>query len=359
MSGPDSRERQLSDDKQTLLALRRLKARVEALESARTEPIACVGVGCRFPGGIDSANAFWDLLESGRSAIGEVPADRWDVDAFYDPDPDAPGKMSTRWGGFLERVDQFDAKFFGITPREAAGMDPQQRLLLEVAWQALEHAGEDPARLAGTKTGVFVGISTNDYLQLHLASQTTRDIDAYFGSGTSHSIASGRLSYFLGLRGPSLSIDTACSSSLVAVHEACQALRNEECRLVIAGGVNVILSPEGTINLSKAHMMASDGRCKTFDASADGFVRGEGCGVVVLKRLSHALADGNRILALIRGSAVNQDGRSNGLTAPNEIAQEEVIRDALQRSGLSGHQIGYVEAHGTGTALGVPSISAP
>jgi acyl transferase domain-containing protein/SAM-dependent methyltransferase/acyl carrier protein len=354
MGGQDAHhEPQLSSEKQTLLALRRLKAKVEALERARSEPIACVGIGCRFPGA-DGPSEYWDLLVQGRSAVREVPSDRWNVDDYYDPDPDAPGKMSTRWGGFLERVDLFDAKFFGITPREAAGMDPQQRLLLEVAWEALEHAGESPAALSGTTAGVFVGISTSDYLQLHLASQSIGDIDAYFGSGTSHSVASGRLSYFLGIRGPSVSVDTACSSSLVAVHLACQSLRSDECRLALAAGVNLILTPEGTINLSKAHMMAADGHCKTFDANADGFVRGEGCGVIVLKRLSHAIEDGNRILALIRATAINQDGRSNGLTAPNEIAQEEVIRETLLRAGLGADQIDYVEAHGTGTALGDP-----
>jgi amino acid adenylation domain-containing protein len=315
------------------------------------ESIAIVGIGCRFPGA-DNPDAFWRLLHDGVDAIGEIPSDRWNLGSFYDPTPATPGKMSTRWGGFLERVDEFDARFFGIAPREVSRMDPQQRLLLEVAWEALEDAGQAPDRLAGSRTGVFIGISSSDYALLQYADRAA--IDAYAGTGSAASIAANRLSYVLDLRGPSIAIDTACSSSLVAVHLACQSLRSGESRLALAGGVNLILAPELTITFSQARMMAADGRCKTFDASADGYVRSEGCGVVVLKRLSDALEDGDTILGLIRGSAINQDGRSNGLTAPNGQAQQAVIRSALQDANVSPSQIDYIEAHGTGTNLGDP-----
>ncbi len=342
----------LSPKRLALLAID-LQSRLEALERSKREPLAIIGMGCRFPGGASNPEEFWRILREGVDAIAEVPPDRWDVEAYYDPNPDAPGKMCTRFGGFLARVDTFDPPFFGISPREAASMDPQQRLLLEVSWEALEHAGQSPDRLYGRAAGVFVGISSGDYSEL-LSEGDPGAIDAYLGSGTAHSVASGRLSYVLGVRGPSVSIDTACSSSLVAVHLACQSLRTGECRLALAGGVNVILSPTITITLSKARMMAPDGRCKTFDAAADGFVRGEGCGIVVLKRLSDALADGDNILAVIRGTAINQDGRSSGLTAPNGPSQEDVIRDALVNGGVEPGQVGYVEAHGTGTSLGDP-----
>ncbi len=314
------------------------------------EPIAIIGLSCRFPQAPDPA-AFWELLRSGVDAITEVPSDRWDVDALHSVDP-APGKVTTRWGGFLEGVDLFDPHFFGISPREAARMDPQQRLLLEVSWEALENAFIPPHSLAGTRTGVFVGISSYDYSRLQF--DDPESIDAYAGTGNAHSIAANRLSYIFDLRGPSMAVDTACSSSLVATHLACQSLRNGESDLVLAGGVNLILRPELTITFSQARMLSPDGRCKTFDASANGYVRGEGCGVIVLKRLSNALRDGDNILALIRGSAVNQDGRSNGLTAPNGLAQQEVIRQALAEGQVAPGQIGYVEAHGTGTPLGDP-----
>jgi myxalamid-type polyketide synthase MxaC len=321
---------------------------------ASTEPIAIVGLGCRFPGGADSPDAFWRLLRDGVDAISEVPADRWDVDAYHDPDPEGSGKMASRYGAFLDAVDQFDAAFFGIAPREAMAMDPQQRLLLEVAWEALERAGVAPGSLAGSLTGVFVGLSTTDYAQLQMAAGQADDIDIYFGTGSAVSVAAGRLSYVLGLQGPSMAIDTACSSALVAVHLACQSLRAGESDLALAGGVNVMLSPEASITFSRARMLAADGRCKTFDARADGYVRGEGCGVVVLKRLADAQRDGDPIWAVVRGSAVNQDGRSNGLTAPNGPAQAAVIRTALVQAGVAPNAIGYVEAHGTGTALGDP-----
>ncbi|TYB85036.1 type I polyketide synthase [Oceaniovalibus sp. ACAM 378] len=327
------------------------KARLDALE-ART-PIAIVGLGCRFPGGSDTPAAYWSLITHGTEAISEVPADRWDVDSLYDPDPDAPGKISTRWGGWIKGIDQFDPQFFGIAPREAQSLDPQQRLLLETAWAALEDAGIPAKRLFGTRTGIYCGISGNDYHGV-LRDAGLTDYDAYTASGIAHSMASGRLSYVLGTTGPSLSIDTACSSSLVAIHLAVQSLRRGESDAALAGGVNLILTPETTIALSRAHMMAPDGRCKTFDARADGFVRGEGCGVLVLKRLSDAEADGDRIVAVIAGSAMNQDGRSNGLTAPNGAAQQAVITAALDDAGLEPGDVGFVETHGTGTALGDP-----
>ena len=334
--------------------LKDLETRLQAAERAQTEPIAVIGMGCRFPGGADSPDDFWRLLCDGFDAVTEVPRDRWDIDEFYDPDPDAPGKMYTRRGAFLRGVDRFDSGFFGISPREATTMDPQHRLLLEVASDALERAGQPADKLAGSRTGVFVGISSHNYSELQVQHVDPAHIDAYFGTGSSASVAAGRLSYLLGLQGPSMAIDTACSSSLVSVHLACQSLLLDECSLAIAAGVNLILSPLAMIMFCKARMMAPDGHCKTFDASADGYVRGEGCGAVVLKRLSKAVEDKDPILAIIRGSAVNQDGRSNGLTAPNGPAQETVIRQALARAGVRPAEVGYVETHGTGTPLGDP-----
>ena len=315
------------------------------------EPIAIIGIGCRFPGANDPA-AFWRLLRDGVDAIREVPADRFDQNAFYDPDPATPGKMNTRWGGFLGQVDKFDPDFFGISPREATGMDPQQRLLLEVTWEALQDAGQVPARLVGTQVGVFIGIATNDYGWLRW--NDLERIDAYAGTGNALSIAANRVSYHFDFRGPSVAIDTACSSSLVAVHLACCSLRNGESTLALAGGVNLILSPAIAIGFTKAGAMAPDGRCKAFDARANGYVRGEGAGVVVLKPLYRALSDGDSIHAVIRGSAVNQDGRSNGLMAPSRLAQEAVLREAYRQSAVSPGSVQYVEAHGTGTLLGDP-----
>ncbi len=330
-----------------------LNEKLEAAAAARREPIAIVGMACRFPGGADDPDRFWELLRDGRDAIRGVPPSRWDAEALYDPDPDAPARISTRSGGFLDRVDSFDAAFFGIAAREAQTMDPQQRLLLEVAWEALEHAGLSPERLAGSATGVFVGLCNGDHFQRALE-RGAEAIDVYLATGNAHSVAAGRISYCLGLQGPAITVDTACSSSLVALHLACGSLRNGESRIALSGGVNVICTPHSTIALSRGHMLAPDGRCKTFDAAADGFSRGEGCGVIVLKRLSDALADGDRVLAVVRGIAVNQDGRSSGLTVPNGPAQEAVIRAALADAGAAPADIGYVEAHGTGTALGDP-----
>lgn len=315
------------------------------------DPVAIVGIGCRFPGA-DGPEAFWTLLKEGRDAISEVPASRWDAEAYYDPAPQRPGKMYTRRGGFIARIEEFDAQFFGISPREATQMDPQQRMVLETAWEALEHAGIAPDGLAGTAAGVFIGISASDYSQRQF--DVPENIDVYVGTGSAHSIAANRLSYALDLRGPSLAVDTACSSSLVAVHLAVQALRRGECSLALAGGVNAILSPEVSVIFSQARMMSADGKCKTFDDAADGYVRGEGCGVVVLKRLAEAMADGDRIIALVRGTAVNQDGRTNGLTAPNGLSQQAVVRAALADAALQPADIDYIEAHGTGTSLGDP-----
>jgi len=339
--------------KRLLLLAAELQSKLEAAGSAAREPVAVIGLGCRFPGGANSPAAFWELLAQGRDAITEIPASRWDVDATYDPDPDAPGKIATRWGGFVDDIDRFDPQFFGITPREANSMDPQQRLMLEVAWEALEDAGYAPTRLAGEPVGVFAGACNSDYAQLLLGAGR-ESMDMYFATGSAHSVISGRVSYLLGLQGPSLTVDTACSSSLVAVHLAYASLRAGECRMALAGGVNALLSPETTVALSRAHMLAPDGRCKAFDARADGFVRSEGCGLLVLKRLSDALADGDHIYAVIRGSAINQDGRSNGLTAPNGPSQVAVIRRALAEAGIEPGQVGYVETHGTGTSLGDP-----
>jgi acyl transferase domain-containing protein/acyl carrier protein len=314
---------------------------------------AIVGYAARFPGAPD-ADRFWDVLREGRDAISVVPKDRWDVDEFFDPEPGASGKVVTRRSGLVDDVTGFDAPFFGMSAREARWMDPQHRLLLETAWRAVEHSGTAPSALADTNTGVFVGLSTHDYLGMASDELAYPEIEAYLAIGTSNAAAAGRISYRLGLQGPAVAVDTACSSSLVAIHQACQALRLGECDLALAGGANVLLSPATMITFSSAQMLAPDGRCKTFDAAADGYVRGEGCGVIVIKRLGDAIRDGDRIRAVIRGSAVNQDGASGGLTVPNGVAQQRVIADALKRADLEPSDVGYLEAHGTGTSLGDP-----
>lgn len=330
--------------------LRQARLRIQALEDRDHTALAVIGMGCRFPSATTPL-AFWQNLVAGHDAITEVPPDRWDAAALYSPTP-TPGKMNTRWGGFLEQIDHFDAAFFGISGREAPAMDPQQRVLLEVAWEAIEDAGIDPRRLAGSPTGVFIGISSNDYRRLQQG--TPHEVNPYAGVGNALSIAANRISYVLDLRGPSLAIDTACSSALVALHHACQSLRRGECDQALVGGVNLILDPAVTVAFSQAGMMAADGRCKAFDARADGYVRSEGAGVILLKRVSDALRDGDAIWAVLAGSAINQDGRSNGLTAPNGLAQQAVIRQALHNARVAPAQIGYVETHGTGTALGDP-----
>ena len=316
------------------------------------EPVAVVGIGCRFPGDVDGPQSLWRLVVNGVDAVGDVPADRWDADAFFDPDPLVPGRMSTKRGGFVDDVAGFDADFFGIAPREAQAMDPQQRMLLEVSWEALEQAGIPPDALGGTRTGVMMGVYYNEYQAL--SAQSVESVGAYTGTGNAHSVTVGRIAYLLGLRGPAVAVDTACSSSLVAVHLACQSLRLRETDLALAGGVSVILRPETQIAISAWGLLSPQGRCATFDAAADGFVRGEGAGVVVLKRLVDAVRDGDRVLAVVRGSAVNQDGRSNGVTAPNALAQRDVIVDALHSGDIAADSVHYVEAHGTGTVLGDP-----
>ncbi len=331
-------------------------ARLEIAEKGDTEPIAVVGMGCRLPGGVNSPDEFWRLLQDGRSGIVRVPAERWDADAFYSEDYTEPGTICTREGGFITswKPAEFDAEFFGISPREAAAMDPQQRLVLEVAWEALENAGIPPHTIHGTQTSVFVGLTAYDYMLTLAARLRPEDYDAYVPFGNAANFAAGRLSYFLGVRGPAVVIDTACSSSLVSVHLACQSLRRRESDTAMAIGVNLMLRPEANMALTRFGMLSPDGQCKTFDAGADGYVRSEGCGVVVLKRLSDALADGDRVLAVVRGSAVNQDGASSGQTVPNGPAQQALMRQALAASRLTPGDIDYIEAHGTGTALGDP-----
>ena len=322
--------------------------------AAAAEPVAIVGASCRFPGGSNSLDEFWRLLESGRDAITEFPTDRGQSGARTSPPCVEPWQRAIRYGGFIDGVDRFDARFFDIAPREAVAMDPQQRLLLELSWEALEDAGIDPASLMESATGNFVGIFSHDYESLQLLRRKDAGSDMYFATGTNSSVAAGRIAYVFGLRGPAITVNTACSSSLVAVHLACQSLRNGECAMALASGVNLLLAPEFSEPFARANMLAPDGRCKTFDASADGYVRSEGAAVVVLKTLSRAQADGDRILAVIRGSAINQDGASNGLTAPSGPAQQNVIARALQDARLEPAEVSYVEAHGTGTSLGDP-----
>ena len=297
---------------------------VTSLAMGRTdEPIAIVAVACRFPGAPDP-EAFWEVLSGGVDAIREIPEDRFDIDEFYDPDPETPGKIYSRFGGFLDGIDGFDPEFFGISPREAVWIDPQQRLMLETAWEGLERAGYSPAALRGSRSGIFVGVGANEYSHL-LSADSVEKIEPHFITGNALNAISGRVAFALGLEGPAVAVDTACSSSLVAVHQACQALHSGDCDLALAGGVNVLLSPVTIIAASRARMLSPVGRCKTFDASADGYVRSEGCGILVLKRLSDAVRDGDRVCAVIPSSAVNQDGASSGLTVPNGGAQQRLI----------------------------------
>ncbi len=333
-----------------------LTARLEIADKASTEPIAVVGMGCRFPGGANGPDQYWELLRAGRSGIVRVPSERWDADAFFTDDHTVPGTICNREGGFLTgwQPDEFDAEFFSISPREAAAMDPQQRLLLEVAWEALEHAGIAQHTIRGTQTSVFVGVTAYDYMLTLSGQLRPEDLDAYIPTGNAANFAAGRLAYFLGVRGPAVVIDTACSSSLVAVHLACQSLRSRESDTALVGGTNLLLSPGPSIACSRWGMLSPEGLCKTFDATADGYVRSEGCGVVALKRLADAERDGNPILAVVRGSAVNQDGASSGVTVPNGPAQQALLRQALTSARLTPADIDYIEAHGTGTPLGDP-----
>ncbi|MCC6750544.1 MAG: type I polyketide synthase [Deltaproteobacteria bacterium] len=353
----DQRLAHLSPLKQALYALERTEGQLAGLKQRLEEPVAIVGRGCRFPGGANDPERFFRQLCAGKDAVAEVPADRWDVEAYYDPNPEVVGKMASRWGGFLDGVDvrAFDAAFFHMAPREAVGLDPMHRLLLEVSCEALDDAGLPRQSLVGRPVGTYVGIMHSDYLLLaHGGLGDPALAGAHILSGTCVSMAAGRLSFTLGLQGPCLAVNTACSSSLAALHLAVGALRAGECEVALVGGVNLILAPEGLVVASQFGAANADGRCKTFDAGADGTALGEGCGVLVLKRLADARRDGDRIRALVRGTAVNHDGASSSLTAPNGLAQMEVIRRALAAARLSPRQVGYVEAHGTGTVLGDP-----
>ena len=340
--------------KQALKEIYSLKNKLKAFQSSASEPIAIIGVSCRLPDDINSPDTFWDRLINGQSAIKAIPANRWNHQNYHDSDVNAVGKYYNDKGGFINEVDMFDAAFFNISPLEAIMMDPQQRLSLETSWHALENAGIPPDQLKKTLTGVFVGMGQNDYA--HLTSQELGDnkINAYFGSGNGHCFTSGRISHVLGLNGPSLVVDTACSSSLLAIHLACQSLRNKECNVALAGGVQLMLSPLINIYLSRAQALSPTNSSNPFSDDADGFVRGEGVAFVVLKRLNDALVDKDRVLAVIKGSAVNHDGSSNGLTVPNGLAQQDLIRSALQNANVKGLDVNYVEAHGTGTVLGDP-----
>jgi acyl transferase domain-containing protein len=326
--------------------VKKLRAENKALRGAREEPIAIIGMACRFPGAKD-LDAYWRLLHDGVDAVREIPADRWPAG------PEAEELPAMRWAGLLDAVDGFDAEFHGINPREAASLDPQQRLLLEVSWEALEDALQPVSALTGAPVGVFVGLSSLDY-QHHVLSRPPEELDGYSATGNMASVAAGRIAYTLGFQGPCAAVDTACSSSLVAVHLACQSLRDGESQLALAGGVNLLLSRTWMVAAGRTQSLSPDGRCRTFDAGANGFVRGEGCGIIVLKRLSDALRDGDRIWALLRGSAINHDGRSSGLTVPNVLSQQALLRKALDSARVKPEQIGYVEAHGTGTSIGDP-----
>jgi len=341
--------------RQSLLKIEELEYLLKKSQDTSKQAIAIIGIGCRFPGGANSITSFGELLMQGFDSTCEVPKNRWEIDHYYDANPNAKGKIISRKGSFLNvPIDEFDATFFGMSPREVEYLDPQQRLLLEVTWEAIENAGINPNNLKNSHTGVFIGLSTHDYWDLLTKSLQDEFIEAYLGTGNIASTAAGRISYTLGLKGPSCVVDTACSSSLLAIHQGCQSLRIKESNLIIAGGVNILLSPLLSINFSQAHMLAADGFCKTFDKDADGYVRGEGCGVIILKRLQDALDDGDSIWGVIKGSAVNQDGTSSSLTVPNGPSQEEVITAALTQAQLKPNDIDYIEAHGTGTKLGDP-----
>jgi acyl transferase domain-containing protein len=329
------------------------KGRSEAfLANEGNCPLAIVGIGCRFPGSADDVNSFWKMLAEGRSGIREVPKDRWDLGRHYDPDPSIPGMVISNRGGFIDILDKFDARFWGLSPREAMRMDPQQRWLLEVAWEALEDSGTAPRRLRGTNVGVFVGISNSDYALLQMPYH--EESDAYTNSGNTASIASNRISYLLDLRGPSASVDTACSSGLVATWLACRSIWSGSCTAALAGGVNALITPHASIGFSRASMLSPSGQCFAFDARADGYVRAEGAGMVYVKTLDQALADRDRIYAVIRAAVVNQDGHTSSMTVPGVEGQAAMLRQAYQEAGLLPGSVVYMEAHGTGTPVGDP-----
>ena len=343
--------KQLSPNKQALLRIRELKQQLAAAQQGTDEPIAIVSMACRFPRRASTPELFWQSLLEKSDEVSEIPDDRWDLEAFFDEDPEVPGRMYARQGVFLDQIDQMDPEFFGISPREATWVDPQQRLLMEVGWEALERAGWTPDRI-GDHTGVFVGWMHNDYQ--NEASDSFLNLNPYIATGAAGSFLCGRLAYYLGLQGPSVAVDTACSSSLVALHLAVQSLQRRDCDRALVGGVNAICSPTTNILTCKLKALSPSGHSRAFDAAADGYLRGEGCGVVTLRRLSDAERDGDPILGIVRGSAVGHNGFSSGLTAPNPKAQEKVIRQALDRAGISPADVQYLEAHGTGTELGDP-----